>query len=106
MDRDDAAKARALRRDGRTYREIASVLGCSVGTAHKLVKPPISSRPRRSPSDVEEHRAAELARLNGLQRDVEALVDEVTDHLGIRLAAYELLLGISEARSQLLGLCT
>lgn len=59
-------KAWELRKGGASLREIMRMLSVSLGTAHKYIKSGVADYNLRTSEDVREHRALELARLDGL----------------------------------------
>jgi hypothetical protein len=60
------AKALSLRKDGKTYDEIAEALGCSLNTARKWVKDAHNLAIESLREDVVEYRELEMARLDRL----------------------------------------
>jgi hypothetical protein len=90
-------KAVRLLREGKSYDEIAKILGyANRGSAWRLVQNALRDTVT---TDVEEHRAIELHRLDALQH---AHWDQACDG---DIGAAVVVLRVIEQRSRLLGLC-
>lgn len=104
MDRDvtaDVARAWKLRRDGRTVREIADELGCSVSTAHARVRAAADAEQVvGDPDDRRTARVREAASLDAWADIAESHARAADDPI----PAVRALTALSARRSALLGL--
>lgn len=87
-----------LRRAGRDYREIGNQLGIGKSTAHRLVLAALAGAREQLEGDVQEAKAEEISRLDGLLTALwqKARAGEV--------GAVDRVLKIAERRAKLLGL--
>lgn len=94
---DRAAAAYDLRRQGRTYREVAEALGVSVAWAHELVQTAIKAR---IPEAAEETRQLEVDRYDAWLYRLEQRLEKGADPEKV----IPILLKVSERRAKLMGL--
>ena len=96
------AKAWELRVRGKTITAISKELGVSVSTAHKYIKQAVESFREDTRELVEQHRKAQLQRLDIAIERLMPMVDGADDKLS--LDAMDRLDKLERRRSQLLGL--
>lgn len=93
------ARAVELRKAGKSYREIAAEIGCTVKNAHRHVQKALASTVRNTQESVDEHRELELERIDKIIASLMPLVESTGDP-----AVADKVLKAADLRAKLLGL--
>ena len=101
--RENAWRALELRKAGRTYRQIAARLQCSLGAAHKYVSSALAQLRGEVQESARELRELEIERLDDLERRLRARLKPGCSEADCARLALAIL-RVSESRRKLLGL--